>query len=243
MTSNPPELLHLDYRPPSAAWGLPLQSQLNGSKSAVLRERYRSWKESRMAEAGLAVATRLMLVSRALHRLAELEDRLCKEIDRSGKLDSLLAGGYVYTPEDPNSVYDICVAVDGVLTECLSLMEVIKVFTVRFCRKILRTEMSKKEFDALLVALGYGGEWLDTLIESRNFFLHQSAPWLALQIDGRDPLVCTLIVLKSNVRDLSDPNTFISKLALVGITRGMTRAVWGIQEWLSEAIVKDEASE
>ena len=196
-----------------------------------------------MAEAGLAVATRLMLVSRALDRLTTLEDRLCREIDQSGKLDHLLAGGYVYTPEDSNSVYDVCLAIDGVLAECLSLMEVIKIFTVRFCRKILKIKMSEEAFDARLVELGYGGEWLDTLTKARNFFLHESAPWLVLQIEGRDPLICTLIVLKGNVRDLSDPTTFITKRALAGITRELRQAVWGVQQWLSEAISKAEQSE
>ncbi len=47
-----------------------------------------------MAEAGIAVSSRLMFASRALSRLSELEARLCEEIDKSGKLDGVLAGGY-----------------------------------------------------------------------------------------------------------------------------------------------------
>ena len=243
MTPNPPELLHLDYRPQSAGWVLPLQSQLSASGSPALKERYRSWKEAGMAEAGIAVSTRLMLVSRALSRLSELEEHLCEEIDESGKLNTLLAGGYVYTPKDPNSVYDICLAIDAVLAECLSLIEIIRIFTIRFFRVILRKRMSRKEFDSLLNELGNGGAWLTELTAARNFFLHESAPWLALQIEGREPLICTLVILKRNVRDLTDPASFVSKRALVGLTRGLTQTVWGLQDCLSEAIAKAAASE
>jgi hypothetical protein len=196
-----------------------------------------------MAEAGIAVSTRLMLVSRAISRLTELETRLYDEIEKSGKLAGLLAGGYVYTSVNPNSVYDICLGIDALLAECLSLFEVIRIFTIRFCRKILHKKMSEKEFDALLVDLGYGGEWLDALAKARNFFLHESAPWAAIQVDNREQLRCELVVLKSNVRDLTDPTTFIPKRQLVGITQGLTTAVWGIHKWLSESIANAEASE
>jgi hypothetical protein len=184
-----------------------------------------------------------MLVSRAISRLTELEARLYEEIEKSAKLDGLLEGGYVYTPDDPNSLYDICLAIDALLAECLSLFEVIRIFTVRFCRKILHKKMSEREFDALLVKLGYGGEWLETLAKARNFFLHESAPWPAVQVHSREPLSCELVVLKSNVRALTDPSTFISKRQLVEITRGLTAAVWGVQQWLRESIAKAEASE
>ena len=196
-----------------------------------------------MAEAGMAVATKLMLVSRALTRLSELEAGLCKEIDQSAKLDRLLAGGFVYTPDDPNSAYDLCVAVDGVLAECLSLFEVIRNFTIKFSRKILWKRISKQDFYKLLEQLGLGGKWLEELDASRNFFLHESAPWPAFQIESRSPLVCSLIVLKTNVRDLSDPSTFISKRELAEMTRGLTQAVWGVQKWLDEAVSKAEAIE
>jgi hypothetical protein len=196
-----------------------------------------------MAESGIAVSTRLMLVSRAIARLTELEKQLCEEIEKSERLDALLEGGYVYTPEDSGSPYDICLAIDALLAECLSLFEVIRSFTVRFCRRILHKKMSEEKFDALLIELGYGGEWLETLAQARNFFLHESAPWPAVQVHNREPLKCELVVLKSNVRDLTDPSTFISKRQLVEITRGLAAAVRGLHQWLSEAITQAEALE
>ena len=105
------EILHLDYRPETAGLILPLQSLLQRSSAAELRNRYSRWKELGLAELGMAVSTRFSLTLRVASRLAELLEQLRKEIEESGQIDELLDEGYVYTPKDSRVLYDLCTAV------------------------------------------------------------------------------------------------------------------------------------
>src|SRR3990172_2552187 len=97
LDENAMEVLHLDYRPTSRALVLPLQSRLQGSSSAIIRERYSSWAEVGLGELGMAVSTRFTVAFVVARRLGTLLRTLRDEIAASGQIDELLRGGYVYT--------------------------------------------------------------------------------------------------------------------------------------------------
>ena len=237
---NETEVLHLDYRPPTAQWVLRLQSRLINSRSTVLRNSYGRWKEVGLGELAGAVATRLTLIDRVIARLHELLQRLRQEIDASGKIDELLSGGYVYSTKDDRIFYDLCVAVDAFFFEYRSCYEIIGKFVKKFGRKMLDRKLTEKEIRAVLEKANLNTEWIDPVRANRILFFHNTAPWIALRIHQRKPLKCSVVVMKKNIENLDDPNTYITEDQLVETIKGLKGAVWAVHAWLEELITELE---
>lgn len=230
------EVLHLDYRPPTAAWVLPLQSRLVGSSSQVLRLRYARWAEVGLAELGIAVATRLTIAFVVARRLQALLKTLRDEIAASGDLDSLLEGGYVYTPQDQWISYEICAAFDAVIFEYRSSYEVLGRFIRSFGTHILGREVTEDELNHVLLDAGLDLTWVEDLRLNRILFFHKTAPWIALRVNHHDPLEVSLIVMKRNLSSFDDPNDYVVQPQLVETIAGFQQASWRLRDWLAAQV-------
>lgn len=237
------EILHLNYNPGPAGWILRLQTQLQGSASITLRDRYSKWKDFGMAEIGMAFATRLALRQRAAYLLARLLNDLRNEISSSGKLDELLDGGYAYYPDDDRIFYDICVALDALYFETRSAYEIVGKFVQTFGKKILNRNFSEKDIQKILVNEGQKTDWINEVQEHRKLFFHETAPWIALSISKRDPLEFSLIIMKENLKEFDNPEKYITQQQLFDSWQGFDRAISTICEWLKEQIIAFEKNE
>ena len=208
---NNTEVLHLDYRPSTSHWVLLLQSRLQQSPSTVLRGRYHRWQEVGLSDLAMAVVTRLSLIVRVSVRLGELLQNLRDEIDASGEIDELLSGGYVYSPKDRRTFYDLCVAVDAFYFEFRSCYEIIGQFVTTFGREMLDRRITEEEIRAVLEKANLNTEWIEPVRDNRILFFHKTAPWIALQINQRKPLNCSVVVMKENIEELDDPDTYITQ--------------------------------
>jgi hypothetical protein len=230
------EILHLDYSPTSKVLVLPLQSRLQGSASPVLRERYSRWSEVGLAELGMAVSTRFTIAFIVARRLGKLLQDLRDEIVASGKLNELLDGGYVYTPVDPMSLYEICGAVDAFFFEYRSCYEVIGKFICGFGKHILDRKISEEELIKALVDTGAKTHWIDPLRLNRILFFHNTAPWIALKVNKRDPFECSLIIMKRNLETFNNPDDYVVQPEIVETIEGFQVATWQLRDWLLKQI-------
>ncbi len=230
------EVLHLDYRPPTAGWVLPLQTRLLNSTSPTLRERYSRWAEVGLSELGIAVATRLALTFYVSRRLGVLLKQLRDEIAASGELDDLLAGGYVYTPQESALLYEICAAVDAFFFEFRSCYEVLGKFLQAFGHHILDRRIAENDLLSVLSAADADTTWIDPLRLNRILFFHNTAPWIALRIDSRVPFECSLLVMKKNLRTFDDPDDYVTQPQLVETIEGFQIASWKLRDWLAVQI-------
>ena len=235
------EVLHLDYRPPTANWVTLLQSRLAQSPRQVLRDRYAMWVEVGLGELGGAVATRLYLIRRANDRLSELLKTLSSEVDDSEEIDELLAGGYVFSSSNDTLCYDICLAVDAFFFETRSCYEVMGKFVTTFCQKMLCKSISEKELRTVLVSSQLDTWWIEPLRKNRIAFFHKTAPWIALQIHRRKPLKCSILVMKENLHKFDDPDKYITQSQLAKTATGFQESAWAIRTWLDEQITEFEA--
>ena len=159
----------------------------------------------------MAVVTRLSLIVRVSVRLGELLQNLRDEIDASGEIDELLSGGYVYSPKDRRTFYDLCVAVDAFYFEFRSCYEIIGQFVTTFGREMLDRRITEEEIRAVLEKANLNTEWIEPVRDNRILFFHKTAPWIALQINQRKPLNCSVVVMKENIEELDDPDTYITQ--------------------------------
>ena len=230
------EVLHLDYRPPTAGWVLPLQSRLQGSSSHTLRQRYSKWSEVGLDELGMAATTRLTVAFVVARRLASLLQNLRDEIAASGRLEDLLDGGLAYTPKDPWICYEICGAVDAVFFEYRSCYEVLGSFAACFGKHILQRPVSEAASIDMLARAGADTTWIAPLRLHRILFFHNTAPWLALKVDRRDPLQCSLLVMKKNLHTFDNPDEYIVQPAIADTIAGFQIASWRLRDWLAAQI-------
>ncbi len=69
-------------------------------------------------------------------------------------------------------------------------------------------------------------------LENRNLFSHETAPWIALNIESREPLEFQLVVMKENLHEFDDPTTFITQDALVDMWDGYEASLMALKSWL-----------
>jgi hypothetical protein len=237
------EVLHLDFRPATSAWALPLQSKLQSSSSLVLQERYRSWSEVGLAERGFAVTTRLSIAFCVARRIQILVKQLRDEVAASRKLEALLSRGAVYSPNDPWLVYEICAAVDAFFFEYRSCYELLGHFFKDFGEHMLGKTITEKELTNALADPGFPTEWIKPLQANRILFFHNTAPWIALRINDRDPLNCSLVVMKKNLHSFDEPEDYVLQSDLAETIEGFQKASWRLRDWLLEKVEDFEKSE
>ncbi len=236
-----PEFLHLDFRPASAGWIAQLQTKARNSSSEEVRARYETWAESGLGELALALATKLEVRQRVARRFRELMQRLFEEVEDAEDIGHLLEGGYVFSPTDPGLLYDICDSVDSVLFESRSAFEITGKFVVRFCDVILNRGVTQEDLIRVLNDAGHDVSWVEELRGNRILFFHETAPWIALEIQEREPLQFQLLVLKENLKDFDDPSKFITQSELSDVWDGYENSMTVIKEWLEAEIDAEPA--
>jgi len=219
-----PAYLHLDFRPRSAWWIAQLQTKVRSSSEDV-RQRYVTWAESGLGQLALALATKLEVRGRVAIRFRRLLQELLEEVDESQDLDHLLEGGYVFVPSEPGILYDICEVVDSVIFESRSAYEITGKFVQRFCEVILNRRIAEKDLRQVLSEAGQDTRWIEELRDSRILFFHNTAPWIALEVQERDPLQIQLIVMKENLHTFEDRTKFITQSELVDVWEGYERSM------------------
>jgi hypothetical protein len=236
------EVLHLKFDPPSVSWIGTLQTRLANSSSPRLRERYKTWKSVGLGELALAIATRLAIILRVEVRLREYRLALVHEIEESGRLEVHISNGSAYCPHDENIVFEICSAVDSCFFEWRSLYDVITKFTMTFAKEILGRDIGRPEIDKVVEQAGVPIHWIDRLRRNRNLFIHEKAPWIALEVMNRKPLECGIAVMKENLATLDDPKKYVTEAELVETSNRLRHSVVAIRSWLETQVVNLEAT-
>jgi len=231
------EVLHLDFNPGSVAWLGSLQSRVANSPSPELRKRYEAWSSAGLGELALAIATRLGIAKRVEERLRESITTLAREVEESGQLDSLIADSSCFRPSDEKVLFDICSGVDACFFEWRSLYEVLGKFAKTFAIEILHTEITEAQLKGAVSGSGVPIEWMELLRDNRKLFFHQTAPWIALEITSRKPLVLAILVMKENLSSFEDAEKFVTEAELVQASNGLRRAVDVVRDWLAEQVV------
>lgn len=237
------EILYLNYNPVTADWILRLQSRLQDSESQILKHRYSQWKASGLYELAMAFSTRLILRYRAALFFSKLIQQLQNEINGSGQLDELLDGGYAYDSKEHGVFYDICVALDALYFESRSAYEIVGKFVRTFGKAILNCNFTEQKIMKVLEGAGQEIQWVEHIRENRILFFHGTAPWIALRIHKRQPLECSLVIMKENLRNFDDSRKFITQEQLFDAWNGFERSIPIIFDWLKNQIVEFESKE
>jgi hypothetical protein len=188
-----------------------------------------------LKELGFAITTRMHMLGRCLRRLnarvAELRRELSSDIPQ---LDTCLSKGYAFTPENKELSYELLLDMDSFVFETRSLYEIMGRFLVALFRALFDRTVTESDLQSLLSSAGIDTRWIAELRENRKLFFHETAPWLAVQVQ-REHMAFDPILLKKQTTSF-DSSDFVDFATLREIYEGFLKSATELHRYVMEQI-------
>ena len=96
---------------------------------------------------------------------------------------------------------------------------------------MFQRKIDEEELRLILSAKGIDTRWIGVLRDARILFFHQTAPWLAIQLET-GPKRFSPILLKRSVVEIGTPDDFISFQSLQDVYEGFVYSLTGLHEFV-----------
>jgi hypothetical protein len=178
-----PQYIHVGFLL-SAGWVLTIMSRLLKSSDPQLRKAFEQWSETPLKELGIAITTRMHMLGLGVRRLNARVAALRGEIAADPtQVGAALSDGYVFRLKDNDLAYELLLDMDSFIFETRSLYEIVGKFLVALFDILFGRKINEADLQSILAEKGIDTRWITELRESRKLFFHQTAPWLAVQVD------------------------------------------------------------
>lgn len=184
---------------------------------------------------GLHVSTRLNILPRVVQRVNTDTSHLLSKMKGHGPeyVFTKAQEGFAY-PVDHDLKYSLLADIDTLLFELNSACELMsRLFSLLHThvgQSIPPKKLGKAIADVLVQDSQDAG-WFVSLDKHRNLFMHEGAPYLAIDISN-EPETFDLLIMKENVRVFTDPKTFVALSEINVIVQGFMAAKQRLQEHL-----------
>jgi hypothetical protein len=233
--------LHIAYDPPVANWLPRMMTRLRESASIDLQSRMKKWSKTPLREMGLALSTKLAMLSLVVDRLDERIQRLYHHLAlEEDKVQTCINDKGAYTVPESLLPYEILLDIDGFLFETRSVYEIVGKFIEKFHTNILCQRLTQEEIKNMMALKAIDTRWIEELRTNRNLFVHETAPWIALEVKSQNPAKFEILVMKRDIKDFSNSQDYISLDQLRDIFNGFNASMDAIYAWLIEKITDYE---
>ncbi len=213
-------------------WILPIWSAVNDSEGL---EKSKPIPMETKSQLGLSISTRLDMLPRIVHRInMEVNDiyKLTKT-HRDEHIFTAQNEGHVFEIEE-NLKYNLLLDIDSLLFELNSVCELMaNLFFVLY--KGLGKTIEKKKVGIIIKKIiedaGKTSDWFVELDSHRNFFMHEGAPYFAVDVTN-GPGKYDLLIMKENITIFDDHSKFIKLSEINSIMEGFLGAKPIIQKHL-----------
>jgi hypothetical protein len=145
------------------------------------------------------------------------------------------ANGYVF-PLAPDFKYAFPVDLDALLFEvnsCCELMGRLFEKVYEHAGKGLPLSPVGRTIRQVLEAAGQDAKWFAKLDGQRNFFIHEGAPYFAVDLSGADTGHYDLLIMKRNLRSFEDERDFFRYSEVRQIVGGFQNSKLPLQRHLA----------
>lgn len=185
---------------------------------------------------GLHVSTRLNILPRVVRRVNEGTSQLLAAAKGHGPEHVFTgsADGYAF-PVDNDLKYFLLADIDALLFElnsaCELMMQLFSLLHSHVGRPIAKGQLGEAVRDAL------GGQpedaaWFQSLDKHRNFFIHEGAPYLAVDISA-EPNLYDLLIMRKEVKRFTTPKQYVALSEINAIVQGFLEAKAKLQKHLA----------
>ena len=220
-------------------WVLPIWSAVNDSIAA--KKVNTITKEE--SELGLHISTRLDLLPYVVSRINDEVAKIYEAISDFGDEYVSTEGhqGYAMPFRDKRDLVHILLAdIDALLFETNSVCELMTAFFEKLYNHV-GISLTKNEaglrIKKIIESKGFDTKWFQDLDNHRNFFIHEGAPYLAIDVsNGRKEY--DLLFMKENLKSFKDSSKFVRLSELNKIVQGFISARHTLQQHLIELFQK-----
>ncbi len=235
-----PQFIHINYLSTSG-WVLTIMSRLLNSSDPQLRKAFEHWSETPLKELGIAITTRMHMLGLNVRRLNARVTKLREEIAADpSKLDASLSGGYVFPLKDNDLAYELLLDMDSFIFETRSLYEIVGKFLVALFDVLFSRKITEADLQSILAGKGIDTRWITELRENRKLFFHQTAPWLAVQVD-QAKTVFNPVLLKNSTTTFDNTDDRVDYDTLRAIYDGFVNSITQLHLFIMEQIRMREA--
>jgi hypothetical protein len=224
-------------------WILPIYAQCNAAKDkGVLGE-----LPDDIRSIGMSLSIRLNMLPLVVMRINKVAQELYKtsKNHEQEQVFDAHSEGYVFDVE-PEIIRSLSVDTDALLFELNSCCELMSKFYAGMCRHIggnpIEDDQVGTRIKGIIEREGQDSAWYAELNSHRNFFIHEGAPEIAVDISS-DHDKYDVLIMKENLRSFSDKNKYFSLADLNIIVDGFIRAKEVLRKDLIYQIVQLGESE
>jgi len=171
-----------------------------------------------------------------IRRLNTRVEELRKEMDADApQVEACLSRGYAFTLKDNDLAYQLLLDMDSFIFETRSLYEIVGKFLVALFELLFDRKMIEDEVQSLLSTQGIDTRWIGELRDARKLFFHETAPWLAVQVE-RETNRFAPVLLKRQPITFEDSTDLVEFAALREIYEGFVNSVTELHRYIKEQI-------
>jgi hypothetical protein len=228
------QYLHINYSPDSG-WVLSIMSRLLNSPNQRLRDAFGQWAETPLKELGFAITTRMHMLGLSIRRLNARVAELRRELGSNlPELDVCVSDGCAFRLRDNELPYELLLDMDSFIFETRSLYEITGKFLSALFQLLFNRSITESELQSILTSADIDTRWIAELRENRKLFFHQTAPWLAVEVQ-RDKMVFDPILLKKNTTSFY-PDELVGFSTLREIYGGFVDSATELHRYILEQI-------
>jgi hypothetical protein len=235
MEPPPSQYLHIAYLP-EVGWVLSIMSRLLNSHDPRLRNAFEQWSQTPLQNLGFAITTRMHMLGRSILRLNARVSELRNEISSNIKeIEICLLKGSAYMPKDRELPFELLIDMDSFIFETRSLYEIMGKFLVALFDLLFDRKITEAELQSVLSAHNIDTRWITELRENRKLFFHETAPWLAVEIQMPE-VKADPVLLKKPACSFKGPDDFVRFASLRGVYEGFINSITTLHQFVMEQI-------
>jgi hypothetical protein len=221
--------INMEVRDP---WILPIWSAVGDAESSGKSKPISKEVKSQL---GLSISTRLDMLPYIVHRI-NTEVTEVYNVTKSHTSEHIFTPqkeGYAFDIEE-NLKFNLLIDIDSLLFELNSVCELMtNLFFVLYTHSGKTIEKGKVGLiiKKLIEDSGKSSRWFIDLDEHRNVFMHEAAPYFAIDISNGDGKF-DLLIMEENIKLFDDPLKYIKLSEINSIVKGFSFSKQLIQEHL-----------
>ena len=195
-----------------------------------------------LSELGLHISTRLTLLPRVVRRVNQGAHELYAAVaDRTPKHEFTRDSKGVAFNVDDDQKYELLADLDSLLFEFHSACELMmRLFEQlhTLAGKAMPASGVGKSIQSVLKSAGEGPAWFAVLNTKRNFFIHEGAPYVAVDV-SKAPEDYDLLIMKENLKFFEERDKFIRLSEVNEMVQGFRRSRSIVQSYLSRLFSRE----
>lgn len=215
-------------------WVLPIHNEIN---EAFQLQKIEAPSEV-FYEIAMSISIRIDMIIRLIKRMTDHIQQLYDivVIHTDEHVQTMDHDAYALNVKEDLKL-DLLIDIDAFLFEINSCCELLSRYIIELYKtkgQSLDHNQAGKLQARIIKNAGIDASWFKELDMGRNFFIHNGAPYIAIDVTKKPSY--NLLIMKENLRSFEDPSRYLTLTTLVNIREGFLKSLPELRKYLIEFI-------